>query len=307
MEWLCCSCGLPNVASKLFDTKNSSISSVSFISQYPVRCKAKSLRILTAHFQSLWNKKDEVEAFVLDNDIDIVIGLESHLCQRISNSKFLPYGYIAFRRHRTDRWGGVLLTVKSKSICEQISISEGPELVAIRMQTYTHPLTMTACYRSPKYSKEQSKILFEEVAGLINKNKKCPIGIGSDFNLRDLDWETRSVISHQYSKDTNDKFLGLIDNCYLEQLVTFPTRANNTLDPLLTNRPSLLKRCKSAPGFRDHNSTILSDIRCHSQFPKPFKQKIYNWNKADIGQLRADVAIHMDMFIQKKYCSNTNK
>ena len=81
--------------------------------------------------------------------------------------------------------------------------------------------------------------------------------------------------------------------------MTFPTRANNTLDPLLTNRPSLLKRCKSAPGFRDHNSTILSDIRCHSQFPKPFQQKIYNWNKADIGQLRADVATPMDMFIQE--------
>ena len=62
-EWLYCDCGLPNVV------RNSSISSVSSISQYPVRCKAKSLCILTANFQSLWNKKDEVEAFVLDNDI----------------------------------------------------------------------------------------------------------------------------------------------------------------------------------------------------------------------------------------------
>ena len=26
---------------------------------------------------------------------------------------------------------------------------------------------------------------------------------------------------------------------------------------------------------------------------------MYNWNKADIGQLRADVATHMNMFIQK--------
>ena len=62
-EWLCCGCGLRDVV------RNSSISSVSSISQYPVCCKAKSLCILTANFQSLWNKKDEVEAFVLDNDI----------------------------------------------------------------------------------------------------------------------------------------------------------------------------------------------------------------------------------------------
>ena len=57
MEWLCCSCSLPNVASKLLDTTNLSISSVSSISQYQVCCKAKSLFILTANFQSLWNKK----------------------------------------------------------------------------------------------------------------------------------------------------------------------------------------------------------------------------------------------------------
>ena len=114
-----------------------------------------------------------------------------------------------------------------------------------------------------------------------------------------LPGETRSVISHQYSKDTNDKFLEVIDDCYLEQLVTFPTRASNTLDLLLTNRPSLLKRCKSTPGFGDHNSTILSDIQCHPQLPKTIQQKIYNWNKADIGQLRADVATPMDMFIQE--------
>ena len=109
------------------------------------------------------------------------------------------------------------------------------------MQTYKHPLLVAACYHPPKYSKEQSKILFKEIAGLINKNKKCPIWIGGDFNFPDINWETRSVISHQYSKDINDKFVEVIDNCYLEQLVTFPTRPNNTLDLLLTNQPSLLK------------------------------------------------------------------
>ena len=68
---------------------------------------------------------------------------------------------------------------------------------------------------------------------------------------------------------------------------------------MLTNRPSLLKQSKSTQDFGDHNSTILSDIQCHPQLPKPIQQKIYNWNRADIAQLRADVATHMDMFIKK--------
>ena len=43
---------------------------------------------------------------------------------------------------------------------------------------------MAACYCGPKHSKEQSKILFEEIAGL--KNKKCPIWVGGDLNLPDI-------------------------------------------------------------------------------------------------------------------------
>ena len=72
----------------------------------------------------------------------------------------------------------------------------GPELVVIKIPTYKPPLTVAACYCSPKYSKEWSKALFEEIAGLINKNKKYPVWIGGDFNLTDIDWETRSLISH---------------------------------------------------------------------------------------------------------------
>ena len=58
----------------------------------------------------------------------------------------------------------------------------------------------------------------EETAGLINKNMKCPVWFGGDFNLPDINSETRSVISDQYSKDINNKFLAVIDD-YLEQRV----------------------------------------------------------------------------------------
>ena len=123
---------------------------------------------------------------------------------------------------------------------------------------------MVACYHPPKCSKEWSKTLFEEIAGFINKNKKYPVWIGGNFNLPDTNWETRSVISHQYSKDINDKCLEVIHDCYLEQLATFPTWGRNALDLMLT------------PGFADNNSTIFSDMQCHPQLPKPLLQKIFN-------------------------------
>ena len=80
---------------------------------------------------------------------------------------------------------------------------------------------MAACYHAPSYSKEQSKILLKEIVGLINKSRKCRIWIGGDFNLPDIDWERSS---HQYSNDISERFIEVTNDCYLEQLVTFPAR-----------------------------------------------------------------------------------
>ena len=52
---------------------------------------------------------------------------------------FYHIGYTGFRRDRTDGWGEVLLIVS-----KQISISEGPELVTIKIPTYKHPLIVGA-------------------------------------------------------------------------------------------------------------------------------------------------------------------
>lgn len=86
---------------------------------------------------------------------------------------------------------------------------------------------MAVCYLPSKYSKEKSKILIEEITEFINKSKKCPVWIGGDFNLPDIDWETSS---HQYSNDISERFIEVTNDCYLEQLVTFPTLGSNTLD-----------------------------------------------------------------------------
>lgn len=91
-----------------FYATKSSVSSVSFVSQHTVRCKAKSLLLSTANFQILWNKKEEFETFVLDNYIYIVTGSENYLIKGTSNEEFLSYGCNAFIRDCTDGWYGVL-------------------------------------------------------------------------------------------------------------------------------------------------------------------------------------------------------
>jgi len=84
----------------------------------------------------------------------------------------------------------------------------------------------------------------------------------------------------------------------MEQLVRFPTRGKNTLDILFTNRPSFLNRCKPAPGFGDHETSILADIKTYPKLDKPVKRKIYLWNKANIIELRKEVNTEINRFIR---------
>ena len=48
--------------------------------------------------------------------------------------------------------------------------------------------------------------------------------------------------------------------------------------------------------FTEYLWTTASE--CHPKLPKTVQRKIYNWNKADIGQLRVDAISQTNMFIQ---------
>jgi hypothetical protein len=44
-----------------------------------------------------------------------------------------------------------------------------------------------------------------------------------------------------------------VKDCLLEQIVNFSTRKNKTLDLFITNKPSLVSKCKPLPGLADHD------------------------------------------------------
>ena len=91
---------------------------------------------MTINFQSIWGKKEELELAVLENNIDVVIGCETHLDPSIHDSEFLPQNYSSFRRDRNDGWGGDIIIVKNSFIVEQITSSLLSEFVAVKITTY---------------------------------------------------------------------------------------------------------------------------------------------------------------------------
>lgn len=88
------------------------------------------------------------------------------------------------------------------------------------------------------------------------------------------------------------KFLDLIHDSNLEQIVSFPTRKDHVLDLFMTNRPSLVNRCEPLPGIVDHDIVYI-DIT--AKINKLTQRKINLWEKADNTKLEELTrSIHTD-------------
>ena len=127
--------------------------------------------------------------------------------------------------------------------------------------------------------------------------KNSPFWVGGNFNLPDIDWLLKGIVKHQYCKEINEVFLESLDVINAEQIINFPTRGDNTLDLLLTNRVSLLNKCCDIPGFRDNQSAIIADIECHPKKQKQISREIYLWKNASHELLRETIRQNVESFI----------
>ncbi|CAH1238779.1 Hypp5632 [Branchiostoma lanceolatum] len=75
----------------------------------------------------------------------------------------------------------------------------------------------------------------------------------------------------------------------LDQLVTFPTRGENTLDLFLTNHPSFVLRIESLPGVSDHDIVYMEfDINPARQ--RQTRRQVPQYSKADWPALHSAAA-----------------
>ena len=72
------------------------------------KVKVGKLQVLVLNFQSIRNKKEDLELMLSESDIDIVLGSETHLNQNITDNEFLHPLYKCYRRDRADGYGGVI-------------------------------------------------------------------------------------------------------------------------------------------------------------------------------------------------------
>jgi hypothetical protein len=217
LEWTCLKCALVNISTSLLNTSESSTNTIE--ADQPVeKIKPNQLRIACCNFQSIWNKKAELKNFLYSKDIDILIGSETHLSCNISNAEIIPPNYCAARKDRKDGYGGVVIIYKDTFIVEEIH-HKNTEMISIKLETHEKPVIVSSCYRPPNCSNEVNTQLTNETSNHCRKWKNHPIWIGGDFNLPDIDWESKSITSHKNSIEINELFIDTFENSNLVQFV----------------------------------------------------------------------------------------
>ena len=89
-----------------------------------------------------------------------------------------------------------------------------------------------------------------------------------------------------------------------EQIVKFPTRGENTLDIFLTNRPSLIGKCKAVPGVSDHDIVVV-EASTRAVKTNPQRRKILLWKQVDIENLKPDV-LDFSTKLTSQYSADNN-
>ena len=302
LEWLCQGCALADISNSLFDTSISSCSSTSSIESNPPKKKVSKLRVVICNFQSIYNKNEELSNNLITNDIDILIGTETHLSCNILNSELIPKtGYkIVHRCDRNDGYGGVIIIAKESLITEPIKAPNSHQIIAVKVETFQKPIIISSCYRSPNNSNQENNDLVQSINNLSKKFKSNPQFFGGDFNLPDVDWESYTITGSQYPRALNEQYLEAFDTNSLSQAVNFPTRQKSILDLLITNRPSFIENCRPTPGFGDHQTAVLADVYCHPKRQRPVQRKIYLWNRANLDQMKQDVRQASEQFLENE-------
>nr|XP_054767499.1 uncharacterized protein LOC129274773 [Lytechinus pictus] len=260
--------------------------------------KPRTMKVLNINFQSIRNKKEELAVLIETTEPSVIIGTETWLNPTIKSSEIFPSNFEVIRKDRADSYGGVLLAIRNDLIYDIIDTTGTGEQVFVKLSFGANvKLIIGALYRPPNSDINYLNDLCSTVENVASKNKKAALWIGGDLNLPDIDWTNLSVSGHNYPASMNNRLLNMTHDCTLQQMVTFPTRLQSTLDLFLTNRPSLVNKCSPLPGLGDHD-IVGVDTDVTAKRRKPVKRLMHIWKNANLSEMKRECGLYQQRFIK---------
>ena len=128
--------------------------------------------------------------------------------------------------------------------------------------------------------------------------------VGGDFNFPDWDWKKRILKENTQHVNLHLQFSQALDDHSLVQLVEVPTRINNTLDLLLTNKPSLVNRLEVIPGISDHD-IVFAELEISPCRKKQKLRSIPLYRNADWDSLAAKIDKSVKSVLEQEHTESS--
>ena len=128
----------------------------------------------------------------------------------------------------------------------------------------------------------------EKIKDIHKANKPPSVHILGDFNFCDIVWPDRlSKSGSPLSPSEGEKFIEILKDHHLEQLVHFPTREKNTLDLIITYLPTQFLDIQSPDRLSDHD-IVSGTLKIVIPPIKKPRRKVYRYQKGDYESMRSD-------------------
>jgi len=277
------------------------------------QAKVGNLKLLIVNCNSIKNKTAPFAALLDTAEPDIVIGTESWIDDSMLSAEFFPTDlYIPFRADRkVTSGGGSFILVSRKFVPTEIPVPENPcELVLVEIDLVgCSKLIVGSFYRSQATDMEYFENFDNITRRIMNSHPSAHVWIGGDFNLPDVSWKTNTVPPGATYSAISKTAVQWAQDTALTQVVDRPTRGNNTLDLLFTNRPSLVSRLSILPPITDKadHSCVLLNIDTKAVIPKKPKRKIYNFKKAKWDDMKSSFNKFAETFRSTKFSNVQQK
>ena len=217
----------------------------------------RPIRLLNVNFRSVIGSKPELLNLIDSLRPDIIIGTETWLDKTIKNEEFMPSNYCVHRKDRNREGGGVLIAVRSEmQSTVNNELDTDCEILWAKIMTEDKRNLHVCAYYRPKTSDIESLDKFE-ISLRRAASTDSRIVIAGDLNFPDWDWNKMTLKDGAKYPALHTRFVDLLHDVGMEQMVTEPTRKNNTLDLVITNTPQLVPRVEVVKGISDHDIVLL--------------------------------------------------
>jgi len=271
-----------------------------------------SLNVLSINYSSVrsLSKRNQLAALLIEHNIDIIIGCESHLDSFISSSEILPQNYNIHRKDQSFGGDGVFIRVYDHlNATTEFWLDSNSESIWVKILLSTnHSLYICSFYRPPNNDPSSLNHFNNAIATLFEKESHLTnLNIAGDFDMPDITWiEGYGQVnpSPLYGTAVNCSLLDLASDYHLDQLIHANIQQNHILDLVFCTNPEHISKVKIISGISDHEAVFFCFSSSSLTYQKT-KHNIYLYNKGNFDAIKQHIECFQASFLSSNPYNNT--